>query len=396
MSKVACLVGTVLLVSVANIAFLYLSSSTPLIGLLLQPQETVDADKNFLGLTSCNVNLFDIVRNGTILIDGEVLRNERQRVDEQVHRHLVSPIVEYQERPLGVLLHGHDATYYHSLVEFGSRLQFTLDNCPSPQIRWLIRASPSQNKLLELLHNPPILNLIQHDPGINYSSQIVLIPPPPYRVDDLFRLRASLMRRALPSQSLDAAPAVAPARPTILYVQRVARRAIENEGEVLAIFLASFPGNLVIFPETGDLPLVDAIAAFHRADHVLGGHGAGLANIIFCRPGRRVFEIRRPGTPSEFVAQLAAIARLAHFPYADPLLKPHQRALHYSNYTVSPRDFRAFVRAAAADAASAAAAAGTRLNQSAPRQKPEKVQPEPAKPDRQPKRRRQRHGRRSA
>ncbi len=340
--------GTVLTVSIANIAVLYLTSSTVLMGILMHHEDKTNEEANRFSIGHCNVDLFDIVRNGTILWDGEVVRNERQRVHEQVHRHIESTVIEYQQRPLGVLLHSHDATYYHALVEFGSRLQFTLNNCPSPQISWVIRASPSQIKLLELLHSPPILNFINHEPGINYSSQIVLIPPPPYRIEDLFTLRANLMRRALPALGPLAQPAAHPPRSTILFVQRVYRRAIENEDTILGIFLASFPGNLVVFPETPDLPLAENMAFFHSADIVLGGHGAGLANIIFCRPARSVFEIRRPGTPSEFVAQLAAFAQLAHFAYVDPDLLPHRRGLHYRNYTVSPTAFRAFVRAAAA------------------------------------------------
>jgi Glycosyltransferase 61 len=40
------------------------------------------------------------------------------------------------------------------------------------------------------------------------------------------------------------------------------------------------------------LPFDEQVALFRRAECVIGGHGAGLSNIIFSPPGCRIVEIR--------------------------------------------------------------------------------------------------------
>jgi hypothetical protein len=306
-------------------------------------------------MIGCNIDEFDIIRNGTVLSDGRVDKDKNHRADKYNHRiHRQSK--NYPSRPIGVLLHSHDASYYHALIEFGSRLQFTIKNCPGNQIAWIIRESRPQMKIIALLNDPPIINLTKYEPAKTYSSQTVLIPPGPYRSKDLMSLRSALLGKA---KSLHITPkrtiVVTPSR-AILFVQRVVTRAIINEAEVISLFLAAIPGDLTVFPERTDPPLVDAIAAFRGADIVFGGHGAGLANTLFCMAGTLVVEIRRRGTPSEFAAQLAALLGLEHRAYLDPSLPPYTDRRHYENYTVSIPAFGKFVRAAAAAAAASAPA----------------------------------------
>ena len=45
-----------------------------------------------------------------------------------------------------------------------------------------------------------------------------------------------------------------------------------------------------------DLPLSTQIATMGEARYVLGEHGAGLANVLFCRPGARVLELFNPAS----------------------------------------------------------------------------------------------------
>ena len=54
-------------------------------------------------------------------------------------------------------------------------------------------------------------------------------------------------------------------------------------------FVASLPGARKLISE--DLSLPGQFAAFHHADTVVAQHGAGLANVLFCRPGARVIEV---------------------------------------------------------------------------------------------------------
>ena len=43
--------------------------------------------------------------------------------------------------------------------------------------------------------------------------------------------------------------------------------------------------------EPQDLPFSEQVALFANADVIIGTHGAGLANVVFCRPGSQVVEL---------------------------------------------------------------------------------------------------------
>jgi capsular polysaccharide biosynthesis protein len=77
--------------------------------------------------------------------------------------------------------------------------------------------------------------------------------------------------------------------PRKIYVSRAgaANRRLRNEAAVEA--LASRHGYDVM--RTEDMPVAVQIAAFSSATHVLAPHGAGLANLVFARPGTAVCEL---------------------------------------------------------------------------------------------------------
>nr|WP_246396302.1 glycosyltransferase 61 family protein [Gluconacetobacter tumulisoli] len=65
-------------------------------------------------------------------------------------------------------------------------------------------------------------------------------------------------------------------------------------------------GFVSIDPET--LTLAEQIALFRGARRIIAAHGAGLANLVFCRPGARVLEIFPPdySTPAYWLTAVAA------------------------------------------------------------------------------------------
>ena len=80
-----------------------------------------------------------------------------------------------------------------------------------------------------------------------------------------------------------AAPSTTPT--ARLYVDRAdGNRTLENRAEVIA--LMEEHGFEIHDPSDHD----DQPAEFARAAVVVGAHGAGLANLAFCRPGTRVLE----------------------------------------------------------------------------------------------------------
>jgi capsular polysaccharide biosynthesis protein len=96
-------------------------------------------------------------------------------------------------------------------------------------------------------------------------------------------LRASFLPAA------GGAPAAGPGR---LYVSRAraASRRVANEDEVWSV-LRGFGFSRV---ELEDLAFERQAALFASAEWVVGPHGAGLANLVFCRPGTRVLEFFSP------------------------------------------------------------------------------------------------------
>lgn len=77
-----------------------------------------------------------------------------------------------------------------------------------------------------------------------------------------------------------------------IYVSRPVDRGrkIENEEEIVGL-LESFGFELVM-PER--LSFLDQVRAFRDAEVVVAAHGAGLANIVFCRPGAKIIELFPP------------------------------------------------------------------------------------------------------
>jgi hypothetical protein len=87
----------------------------------------------------------------------------------------------------------------------------------------------------------------------------------------------------LRSHVLGAAPATTPS--TRLYVDRAdGSRTLENRAEVIALMKEH--GFSIYNPAEHD----DQPADFAAASVVVGAHGAGLANLVFCRPGTRILE----------------------------------------------------------------------------------------------------------
>gem|GEM_PF-6684752 len=86
----------------------------------------------------------------------------------------------------------------------------------------------------------------------------------------------------------------------VLYVRRSprsAKRAPVNEAVLLPELERR--GTRIVLLE--DLPLRDQVRAFHEADVVVAQHGAGLSNLLVCRPGTAVLEVH--STPASIARQ---------------------------------------------------------------------------------------------
>lgn len=118
-----------------------------------------------------------------------------------------------------------------------------------------------------------------------------------------------------------------------LYIQRNGRRKISNEAEILPI-LKDF-GFEIYRPEESK----NSIHDFCNAAAIIGGHGAGLSDIVFCRNGTPVLEL----IPSDHVYEyFYTIADSASLKYAYIMCKSDKERVmgstgpSLSNYQVDP------------------------------------------------------------
>ena len=106
-----------------------------------------------------------------------------------------------------------------------------------------------------------------------------------------------------------------------IFISRRGPRSIVNEREVLrALRPLGFTRCRL---ET--MKLADQVALFHRAECVVGPHGAGLTNLLFCRSGTKVVEIGTPYRPWACFYEIA-----------------HHRGLDYHLHMASPTRVRHF------------------------------------------------------
>lgn len=166
--------------------------------------------------------------------------------------------------------------------------------------------------------------------------------------DGLSRAKVDALHRRL-TTAVGVAPTTAPR----IFIRRLGHgaRRIANEAAVLRAL-----GSLGFVPcRLESLPLAAQIRLFAQAECVIGPHGAGLTNLLFCREGTKVVEI---GTPYriwpcfreiayhrglDYHLHLATPVRVRHF---DPRI-----AVGDSDLQVDPRGLVAAVAEFLAEAA---------------------------------------------
>lgn len=101
-------------------------------------------------------------------------------------------------------------------------------------------------------------------------------------------------------------------------------RKLRNEAELVE----RTPGLEAVFLE--DLSFGEQVELLSGAELVVGAHGAGFANLLFCQPGTRVVEIQDPADPNPHFYMLAALMGLRYNLLAasvDDSESPHFRDL---------------------------------------------------------------------
>lgn len=105
-----------------------------------------------------------------------------------------------------------------------------------------------------------------------------------------------------------------------IYVSRADtnRRRMKNEAELEAIL----EGRGFEIVRLSGLGLREQISIFRSADMVIGPHGAGFSNTLFCRPGTRVIELGTPFYLNSCFAAMAGELGLTHSIHLSPTPTP--------------------------------------------------------------------------
>jgi hypothetical protein len=94
----------------------------------------------------------------------------------------------------------------------------------------------------------------------------------------------------------------------LLVARKGPTRKIDNLGQVQA-FLSRYDFETVYLE---GMSIADQILLFQRAEFVVGAHGAGLANLLFCEPGTRVIEFMPSVEMRPFFWQISEKLNLVH------------------------------------------------------------------------------------
>ncbi|WP_224963130.1 glycosyltransferase family 61 protein [Geomonas subterranea] len=182
----------------------------------------------------------------------------------------------------------HPASYYHWLLEVLPNVLFAVaafpgvkivlpENCPRYVLEGLATAlGPGAKRDFVFCSNPIRVERLVVP---QYHAQPEFTDP---QVLEL--LRSAVKTRVAPLQGTDGAPGSA----TRIYVSRgKSRRRLRGEAELEERLREV--GFSILHCE--ELSFADQARAFHTAEIVVGSHGAGLSNLVWCEPPCRVVEI---------------------------------------------------------------------------------------------------------
>ena len=199
---------------------------------------------------------------------------------------------------------------HFTFAPYGNFYHFLIESVPN-----LLLARESFPNLLVLLPNSSpqfVKNLLS-----NLEFRLLELPNGSWNVNSLVILERN-SNTPISIEALEALKSLltdTDLRPPIprskIYVSRVGSiRQLRNE-EALEEFLANQGFDVLRSSDLSDV--LKNAQIFNRAELVIGPHGAGLANLAFCRPGTVVLEIASKNFWLPLYSALAKSAKLSHF-----------------------------------------------------------------------------------
>ncbi|KAJ4460191.1 hypothetical protein PAPYR_3580 [Paratrimastix pyriformis] len=106
--------------------------------------------------------------------------------------------------------------------------------------------------------------------------------------------------------------------PAVIVIRRKGSREVANHAALMAAVRAEFNGTRYETVEFEALPVAATVDLFHRAALVVGPHGAGLTNIMFCPAGTPVIEFLEEFHPPLCFVYMATALGLPWFGFRVP------------------------------------------------------------------------------
>jgi capsular polysaccharide biosynthesis protein len=142
--------------------------------------------------------------------------------------------------------------------------------------------------------------------------------------------------RAAAYTSLGAEPA-APWRKLFISRADSANRVLVNEAELATVAAKAGFERVVL----AGVPLAEQIRLFTEATRIVGAHGAGLTNLLFCRPGAVVCELHMDCYVQWAFRRLAALRGLRYGCVVGAHIPPRHDWPHRNRFRVDPAEFAA-------------------------------------------------------
>ncbi|MBC5991616.1 glycosyltransferase family 61 protein [Pontibacter cellulosilyticus] len=197
---------------------------------------------------------------------------------------------EFKKGKIAVLATCGSNVYYHWLFDVLPRLfllqrKFSLDEVDGIILDFT--DLPFQRETLELL-NFDFNKLIRSNNNWDFhiEAENLLVPSLPSTLGTINKWQCEFLRSSfLPSTKTQKFG-------KYVYISRgiVGRRTIANEEELLPLLSRL---DFQIF-NLEQLSFTDQVNLFSNADVVVGPHGSGFSNIVFCKPGTTIIDIQHP------------------------------------------------------------------------------------------------------
>ncbi len=199
---------------------------------------------------------------------------------------LIKPV--YTKGAVAVLSASGSFVYYHWMFDILPRIFFLKQSGLFNQIdKFIINCIPNRFQAETLgKAGIPLTQVIRPADHWNFHVEAEeLIVPSLVSPENCPSLEACQYLRGLFADDIGTN-----AGPTNLYIQRTEGRSVINESALLA-FLAPLSFQ-IINPEK--LSVAEQASIFSAAGMVIGPHGAGLTNIVFCPPGAVIIDLFSP------------------------------------------------------------------------------------------------------